>query len=213
MDAAELAAAIERGRRLFAGPCEFVAGVAALDQLPPATAPEIAFAGRSNVGKSSLVNALTGRKTLARVSHTPGRTQQLNFFALGPGPALMLVDLPGYGFAQAAKAKVADWTQLTRDYLRGRVTLRRICLLIDSRHGLKPVDVEVMDLLDESAVGYQVVLTKSDEPKPAALAAVLAETQAALARRRAAHPEVLTTSAHKGTGIAELRAGLAALAE
>jgi GTP-binding protein len=202
---------LERGRRLFAAQCDFVAGVAALDQLPPASLSEIAFAGRSNVGKSSLVNALTGRKTLARVSHTPGRTQQLNFFDLGG--RLMLVDLPGYGFAQAAKHKVQSWTQLTRDYLRGRATLRRVCVLVDSRHGLKPVDGEAMDLLDTAALSYQIVLTKSDEPKPAELEAVRAATLAALARRPAAHPEVLATSAQIGTGIAELRAVLAAFSE
>ena len=204
------AATIEQGRRLFAGPCDFIAGVAALHQLPPAGLPEIAFAGRSNVGKSSLINALTGRKTLARVSHTPGRTQQLNFFDLGH--RLILVDLPGYGFAQAAKAKVAAWTQLSRDYLRGRATLRRVCLLIDARHGLKPVDREAMDLLDEAAVSYQAVLTKADEPKPAALAETAAAVAAELARRRAAHPEVAASSAHAGIGIAELRAALAEFA-
>jgi GTP-binding protein len=202
---------IERGRRLFAGECAFVAGVAALEQLPPASFPEIAFAGRSNVGKSSLVNALTGRKTLARVSHTPGRTQQLNFFDLTH--RLMLVDLPGYGFAQAAKSKVESWTRLTRDYLRGRVTLRRVCVLIDSRHGLKPVDREAMDLLDESAVSYQVVLTKSDEPKRGELDAVIAATASEIGKRRAAHPEIVSTSAHDGNGITELRAILAAFTD
>ena len=201
---------LERGRRLFAGACGFVAGAAALDQIPSATLVEIAFAGRSNVGKSSLVNALTGRKTLARVSHTPGRTQQLNFFDLGG--RLMLVDLPGYGFAQAAKTKVESWTQLTRDYLRGRASLRRVCLLVDARHGLKPVDRTAMDLLDEAAVSYQVVLTKADEPKPAQLMANRDTGAADLAKRRAAHPEVLVTSARDGVGVAELRAVLAQFA-
>jgi len=202
---------LERGRRLFAGPCDFVAGAAALDQIPAATLLEIAFAGRSNVGKSSLVNALTGRKTLARVSHTPGRTQQLNFFRLGG--LVMLVDLPGYGFAKVAKSKVQSWTELTRDYLRGRSSLRRVCVLVDARHGLKEVDRDAMQLLDESAVSYQVVLTKADEPKAGALAATRAGVVAELAKRRAAHPEVLVTSAHDGSGIAELRAILAGLAE
>jgi GTP-binding protein len=202
---------IERGRRLFAAECTFVAGAAALEQIPEATLSEIAFAGRSNVGKSSLVNALTGRKTLARVSHTPGRTQQINFFTLGQ--RLMLADLPGYGFAKVSKSKVESWTQMTRDYLRGRTSLRRVCVLIDSRHGLKPVDLEAMAVLDESAVSYQVVLTKSDEPKAAELAAVRAATERDIARRPAAHPEVLATSAREGSGIPELRAALAAFAE
>jgi len=202
---------IERGRRLFAGECNFVAGAAALEQIPAATRPEVAFAGRSNVGKSSLVNALTGRKTLARVSHTPGRTQQINFFELGQ--RLMLADLPGYGFAKVSRAKVESWTQMTRDYLRGRSSLRRVCLLVDSRHGLKPVDLEAMAVLDEAAVSYQVVLTKSDEPKPAELAAIRGATEREIAKRPAAHPQVLATSAREGTGIAELRAALAAFAE
>jgi len=202
---------IERGRRLFAAECEFVAGAAALEQIPKMTLPEIAFAGRSNVGKSSLVNALTGRKTLARVSHTPGRTQQINFFDLGH--RLMLADLPGYGFAKVSKSKVESWTQMTRDYLRGRASLRRVCVLIDSRHGLKLVDLEAMAVLDEAAVSYQVVLTKSDEPKATELAAVRAATERDIARRPAAHPEVLATSARDGAGIAELRAALAAFAE
>ena len=202
---------IERGRRLFAAECGFVAGAAALEQIPEATLPEIAFAGRSNVGKSSLVNALTGRKTLARVSHTPGRTQQINFFDLGR--RLMLADLPGYGFAKVSRAKVESWTQMTRDYLRGRASLRRVCVLIDSRHGMKPVDLEAMAVLDEAAVSYQVVLTKCDEPKPAELAAVRAATERDLGKRPAAHPEVLATSARDGSGIAELRATLAAFAD
>jgi GTP-binding protein len=202
---------IERGRRLFAAACEFVAGAAALEQIPEMTLPEIAFAGRSNVGKSSLVNALTARKTLARVSHTPGRTQQINFFDLGH--RLMLADLPGYGFAKVSKSKVESWTQMTRDYLRGRASLRRVCVLVDSRHGLKPVDLEAMAVLDEAAVSYQVVLTKSDEPKAAELAAIRAATEHDIARRPAAHPDVLATSARKGTGIAELRAALAAFAD
>jgi GTP-binding protein len=202
--------ALAFGRRLFARPCIFVAGAATLDALPPATLPEIAFAGRSNVGKSSLLNALVGQKALARTSHTPGRTQQLNFFALGE--ALMLVDLPGYGYAQAPKAAAAGWTRLTRAYLKGRATLRRICLLIDARHGLKDSDRGIMALLDQAAVSYQVVLTKTDKVKPAALAALGAALAPEFARHVACHPEILATSAVTGAGIPELRAALAALA-
>ncbi len=185
-------------------------GAATLDILPPAALPEIAFAGRSNVGKSSLINALTGRSTLARTSVTPGRTQQLNFFDLGR--RLMLVDLPGYGYAQAPKHLVANWTRLVNDYLRGRTVLRRACVLIDSRHGLKDVDREVMAMLDGAAVVYQVVLTKADKITAAELDRVRAEVAGAIAKRPAAHPEILATSAREGVGIAELRAALAALA-
>ena len=197
----------EAGRRLFAGDCRFVIAAAGLDQVPAADLPEVAFAGRSNVGKSSLVNALTGRATLARTSNTPGRTRQLLFFDLAE--RLMLVDLPGYGYARASKAAIRDWTKLTRDYLKGRAELRRVCLLIDSRHGLKASDLEVMALLDRSAAAYQVVLTKADKTKPGALAKLARETAAQLAKHPAAHPEVLVTSAAKGSGIAELRAALA----
>ena len=209
--AAEAAAAIEAGRKLFAQACDFLIAAVGPEQLPDGGLPEVAFAGRSNVGKSSLVNALTGRKTLARTSSTPGRTQQLIFFDLGG--RLMLVDLPGYGYASAPKQAVAQWTGLTRAYLRGRQALRRVCLLIDARHGIKPPDRETMGALDEAAVSYQVVLTKADKTKAAELARVHAAVESELARHGAAHPEVMTTSALKGQGIAELRAALAALSD
>lgn len=204
-------AALERGRLLFAGPCDFFAGAMNMDQLPPPRSAEIAFAGRSNVGKSSLVNALTGRKTLARVSHTPGRTQQLNFFDLGG--MLTLVDLPGYGYSAVGKAKAEAWTDTTRAFLKGRPELRRVLLLVDGRHGLKPGDEDIMKLLDQSAVIYQVVLTKADKVKPAELEKVRAATAAALARHVAAYPVIRVTSSHDSVGIPELRAELAALAE
>jgi GTP-binding protein len=203
--------AIERGRWLFAQACRFVAGAVTADQLPAATLPEVAFAGRSNVGKSSLINALTGRTALARISRTPGRTQQINFFNLAE--MLILVDLPGYGYARVSKRQVADWTRLAHDFLKGRATLRRVCVLVDARHGIKPVDTALMDELDDSAVSYQVVLTKTDETNAAALEDVCAGVKAALARRPAAHPELVLTSARDGTGIAGLRAALAALAD
>jgi len=202
--------ALEQGRRLFAQPCEFITGAAGLEQVPPSDLPEIAFAGRSNVGKSSLVNALTGRKTLARTSHTPGRTQQVNFFDLGA--QLMLADLPGYGYAKAPKAEIRQWTGLIDDYLKGRAGLRRACLLIDARHGLKATDREVMKALDTAAVVYQVVLTKCDKLKEAALKTRIEEVLGELAKHPAAHPDVIATSARKGDGIAEMRATLAALA-
>jgi GTP-binding protein len=200
---------LDYGRWLFAQACDFKIGATRMDQIPSSDVPEVAFAGRSNVGKSSLINALTGRNTLARTSHTPGRTQQINFFLLGE--RLSLVDLPGYGYAKASKAKVAAWNRLIRDYLRGRPNLRRVCVLIDARHGLKPPDVEVMAMLDEAAVSYQIVLTKTDKTKAAALAQTLDALRGDLARHVACHPYVETTSAHKKTGIAELRAGLAEL--
>ncbi len=208
-EAKAAAAALERGRLLFAGPCDFVWGATSLDQLPPPDLPEIAFAGRSNVGKSSLINALTGRTTLARVSKTPGRTQQINFFDLGRG--LRLVDLPGYGFAKVSKDKVADWVALTDRFLAGRPNLRRVLLLIDSRHGAKAPDHAAMSLLDQAAVSYQAVLTKTDKLSPAEQAAAQDSLAQALRPHVAAHPEILVTSAESGTGIEHVRALLAGL--
>ena len=203
-------AELEFGRWLFAQDCQFVTAAVNLAQLPPMDLPEVAFAGRSNVGKSSLLNALSGRKTLARTSHTPGRTQQLNFFDLGG--RLTLVDLPGYGYARASKQSVRRWTTLTRDFLKGRASLRRVCLLIDARHGLKDSDREILTILDQAAVSYQVVLTKADKCKPAEGERVQAALAAELARRPAAHPEIAVTSAVTAAGIPELRAAIAALA-
>lgn len=205
------AAEIERGRLMFAGPCEFMLGVVGMDGLPDEGPPEVAFAGRSNVGKSTLLNALTGRKGLARASSTPGRTQEINYFNLGG--AMRLVDLPGYGYARAARKDARKWAGVTRDFLRGRTALRRVCLLVDARHGLKDIDDEVMSLLDASAVNYQIVLTKADKEKPTALKALVAETAGRVRRRPAAHPEIAVTSAETGGGVPELRAGLARLAE
>ncbi len=202
--------ALEAGRLLFALECGFVAGATTAEILPPASLPEVAFAGRSNVGKSSLINALTGRRTLARVSHTPGRTQQINFFNLGD--RLMLVDLPGYGFAAVGRKQAGAWSRLTALYLRGRPGLRRLCLLVDGRHGLKESDRSTMDELDRAALSYQLVLTKADQVKPEALAARMQAIAAELARHPAAHPEIAVTSAHAGRGIADLRARLAELA-
>ncbi len=204
------AAALERGRLLFAQECRFVAGAASLQQLPSPDRPEVAFAGRSNVGKSSLINALTGRKALARTSHTPGRTQQINFFDLGG--RLSLVDLPGYGYARASKKDVKTWTRLVRDYLRGRPNLTRLCLLVDARHGLKDSDREIMAMLDEAGVVYQLVLTKADKPRPAELAERCAAVEIEARGHPAAYPTILVTSAQAGTGIAALRAAVAALA-
>lgn len=200
--------ALEYGRWLFAQDCTFLHAATKDEELPPDGLPEVAFAGRSNVGKSSLINALTARKTLARTSQTPGRTRQLNFFDLGG--RLILVDLPGYGYAQASKRDVKAWTGLTRRYLKGRANLRRVCLLIDARHGLKESDESTMAVLDEAAVSYQIVLTKAD--KATRIEAMRADLGRALARRPAAHPEVIATSALKGDGIAPLRAAIAALA-
>ena len=202
--------AIEAGRKLFTQACSFVAGAATPERLPPAGLVEVAFAGRSNVGKSSLINALVGHKSLARTSRTPGRTQQINFFDLGG--RLMVVDLPGYGYARASKTDIKSWTGLVNGYLRGRVALRRVMLLIDARHGLKPPDREIMAMLDEAAVVYQITLTKTDKTKPAELDAVLAKTATELERRPAAHPEIAITSAAAGVGVAETRASIAALA-
>jgi GTP-binding protein len=202
-------AAIEAGRVLFAHECRFVLSAAEPKDLPPDHLPEVAFLGRSNVGKSSLVNALTVRNNLARVSHAPGRTRQINFFDLA---RLMLVDLPGYGFASAPKTEIARWSKLVPLYLKGRAGLKRLLLLVDARHGLKPADGDFMTLMDESAVSFQVVMTKLDKVPAAELADRLAATSEAVAKHRAAHPQLHLTSAHHGFGIAELRAALGALA-
>lgn len=202
--------AIEAARVLFAAECRFMWATPSVEQLPPVGLPEVAFAGRSNVGKSSLVNALTGRKTLARTSNTPGRTQELIFFDLGG--RLQLVDLPGYGYAKVSKTKVQEWTDTLFAYLRGRTTLQRVNLLVDSRHGLKDSDLQAMDLFDRAALSYQVVLTKADKPKSPELAAIMEQTAVALARRPAAHPVIRPTSSLTGTGIPELRAELSRFA-
>jgi GTP-binding protein len=200
---------IEAGRKLFAGPCEFIFAAARSDGLPPVGAPEVAFAGRSNVGKSSLVNALTGRSALARTSRTPGRTQELIFFDLN-GQAT-LVDMPGYGYAAVAKSKSASWGELTRDYLRGRPSLLRVFVLVDGRHGLKESDHETMRTLDAAAVSYAVVLTKGDEVRPVERSARIDATLEGLRKHVAAYPEVIITSARTGDGVAELRAHIARL--
>jgi GTP-binding protein len=201
----------ERGRKLFAGDWQFVWASPSIETLPPMAGIEVAFAGRSNVGKSSLINALTGRNALARTSHTPGRTQELIFFE-GPDKAgLRLVDMPGYGYAAAPKSKVASWTELIHTFLLGRASLARVYVLIDARHGFKETDLEVLKTLDKSAVSYQLVLTKADQVKPAELQAQIAATIAALAKHPAAFPEVLATSARSGAGMAELRAAMARL--
>jgi GTP-binding protein len=205
----ETPAAIEAGRLLFAQACDFVAGATKAEALPEPRLPEVAFAGRSNVGKSSLINALTGRRTLARVSHTPGRTQQVNFFDLGG--RLMLVDLPGYGYAAVGRKQVGVWSALIRAYLKGRPGLRRLCLLIDGRHGLKDSDRATMSELDKAGLSYQLVLTKTDQVKADALAVRQQAIASEIARHTAAHPDVLVTSAFEGAGIAELRAELASL--
>ena len=199
---------IEAARRLFSGPVTFLKSAPALKFLPDPDFPEIALCGRSNVGKSSLLNALTGRKSIARTSVTPGRTQELNFFDVGEPPVMRLVDMPGYGFAKAPPKVVEQWRRLVRDFLRGRQVLKRTLLLVDSRHGVKPVDAEMMKMLDESAVGYRVVLTKADKIKATELDAVIASTQAEARKHSAAYPVVHVTSAEKGMGIAELRAAV-----
>jgi GTP-binding protein len=199
----------ETGRKLFAAEWRFLSAASSLESLPSATGVEIAFAGRSNVGKSSLINALTNRNGLARTSNTPGRTQELIFFA-GSGP-LTLVDMPGYGYAAAPKAKVAAWSALIRAYLRGRTNLARVYVLVDARHGLKSADAEMLDLLDEAAVSYEIVLTKGDDTKASALSATIDAVAAAVRKRPAAYPDVLVTSARTGAGLSELRAAVVRL--
>jgi GTP-binding protein len=200
------------GEALFKAASTFVKGVVRIAGLPQDGRAEVAFAGRSNVGKSSLINALTGQKSLARVSVTPGRTRELNFFTLGKDGQLLLVDMPGYGYARASKAEVKVWTRLIRDYLKGRRVLKRVFLLIDARHGLKESDREIMSLMDEAAVSYQGVLTKADKPKAAELVATEAKVTAELAKRPAAYPQLIVTSARTGAGMPDLRAAIAACA-
>ncbi|NPD19568.1 ribosome biogenesis GTP-binding protein YihA/YsxC [Alterinioella nitratireducens] len=203
------AQAAEKGRILFAGETEFLKGVVAMDGMPPPDRVEVCFAGRSNVGKSTLINALTGRKALARASNTPGRTQEINFFTLGN--ERYLVDLPGYGYANAPVNVIEKWQRLLKAYLSGRANLRRAFVLIDARHGVKPVDSEIMELLDRSAVPFQAVLTKSDKVKEKDREKVLAQVRGALARHPAAFPELVLTSSEKGDGIATLRAIIAGI--
>lgn len=200
--------AIEAARKLFAGPIAFLKSAPALKFLPPMDAPEIAFAGRSNVGKSSLLNALTGRNALARTSNTPGRTQELNFFDVGEPLVFRLVDMPGYGFAKAPKDVVRQWRFLINDFLRGRAVLKRTLVLIDSRHGIKDVDRDVMKMLDDAAVSYRLVMTKADKVKPSALAETVARTAEEARKRPAAHPDIIATSSETGAGIPELRAAV-----
>ena len=199
---------VEQARKLFAGPIGFLLSAPQLEHLPEPTVPEVAFAGRSNVGKSSLLNALTGRTGLARTSNTPGRTQELNVFLVGDPPVMRLIDMPGYGYADAPKDVVRQWARLIGDYLRGRPNLKRVLVLIDSRHGLKPVDHEIMELMDKSAVSYQLVLTKGDKIKPTALAATVAAISEVARRHPAAHPLIVGTSSETGVGIPELRAAV-----
>jgi GTP-binding protein len=205
---------LEDARKLFAGPCDFVLGVAGLDQLPKSDRNEVAFAGRSNVGKSSLINTLTGRNSLARTSNTPGRTQQLNFFALGnrdKNEAIYMVDMPGYGYAKVSKRQREDWNELIFDYLRGRPNLRCVFILVDGRHGMKDSDEELMKMLDETAVSYQIILTKCDKSKKSDMVKIEEDIRAVLKKHTAAHPELIHTSAIKNQGIAEFQATITAL--
>ncbi len=201
---------IERGRLLFARPAEFMLSVVAMQHLPPPDLPEICFAGRSNVGKSSLINALTGRKKLARASNTPGRTRELNYFNLSD--RIRLVDLPGYGYARASKTDIANWTRLTRQFLRGRAPLRRVFLLIDSRRGVKDPDIEIMGMLDETAVPYQIILTKLDKLKKGELEKITVQVSEKINRRPAAHPNIIATSSEKKIGLDVLKAEIVSLA-
>jgi GTP-binding protein len=208
MDTKNDAELIEAGRKVFAGEWEFIWAASSIETLPPMAGVEVAFAGRSNVGKSSLINALTNRNALARTSHTPGRTQELIFFEGPPHIGLRLVDMPGYGYAAAPKAKVAAWTVLIHKFLLGRATLARVYVLIDSRHGFKDVDIDILKTLDRSAVSYQIVLTKTDQVKPTELASRIEEINATLKTHPAAFPDVLTTSSQTGAGMPELRAAM-----